>query len=66
MRMIDRISSSRLFSALLGAAASSWYQLLLAHPTKAENDRLEEILAIIRMGPQQHMLAARLSYGQKQ
>ena len=37
-----------------------------ATPTKAENDRLEEILSIIRMGPQQHMLGARLSHGQKQ
>src|SRR5205085_1224342 len=39
---------------------------LLAQPTKAENNRLEEILSIIRMGPQQHMPAARLSHGQKQ
>ena len=33
---------------------------------QAENDRLDEILSIIRMEPQQHMLAARLSHGQKQ
>ena len=44
----------------------SWYRLLLATPTKAENDRLDEILSIIRMEPQQHMLGARLSHGQKQ
>ena len=37
-----------------------------AAPTKAENDRLAEILAIIRMEEQQHMLGARLSHGQKQ
>ncbi len=48
------------------AGMRSWYQLLVATPTKAENDRLEEILSIIRMGPQQHMLGARLSHGQKQ
>src|SRR5258708_20708659 len=48
------------------AGQRSWYRLLLASPTKAENDRLEEILSIIRMGPQQHMLGARLSHGQKQ
>ena len=44
----------------------SWYKLLLAAPTKAEKDRLDEILTIIRMTDQQHMLAARLSHGQKQ
>jgi urea transport system ATP-binding protein len=38
----------------------------LATPTKAENDRLAEILSIIRMEAQQNMLAARLSHGQKQ
>ncbi len=48
------------------AGMRSWYRLLLATPSKAENDRLEEILSIIRMGPQQHMLGARLSHGQKQ
>ena len=48
------------------AGLRSWYRLLLAAPTKAENDRLEHILDIIRMGPQQHMLGARLSHGQKQ
>ena len=48
------------------AGLRSWYKLLLAAPTKAENARLDEILSIIRMEPQQHMLAARLSHGQKQ
>ncbi|MFL6803220.1 MAG: ATP-binding cassette domain-containing protein, partial [Xanthobacteraceae bacterium] len=48
------------------AGIRSWYKMLGAAPTKAENDRLAEILSIIRMGPQQHMLAARLSHGQKQ
>ncbi|WP_428672407.1 urea ABC transporter ATP-binding protein UrtD [Reyranella sp.] len=48
------------------AGMRSWYQLLTATPSKAENNRLEEILAIIRMGAQQHMLGARLSHGQKQ
>src|SRR5512143_4341380 len=48
------------------AGLRSWYRLLLAAPTKAENDRLDEILSIIRMAPQQHMLGARLSHGQKQ
>ena len=48
------------------AGMRSWHQLLFATPTKAENNRLEEILSIIRMGPQQHMLGARLSHGQKQ
>ncbi|HZB57168.1 MAG TPA: ATP-binding cassette domain-containing protein, partial [Reyranella sp.] len=48
------------------AGLRSWYTLLLAAPTKAENARLDEILSIIRMEPQQHMLAARLSHGQKQ
>ena len=48
------------------AGMRSWYRLLTAVPSKAENDRLEAILSIIRMGPQQHMLGARLSHGQKQ
>src|SRR5262249_58461917 len=48
------------------AGQRSWYRLLLAQPTKPENDRLAEILGIIRMEAQQHMLAARLSHGQKQ
>ena len=48
------------------AGLRSWYKLLLAAPTRAENARLDEILSIIRMGPQQHMLGARLSHGQKQ
>jgi urea transport system ATP-binding protein len=48
------------------AGMRNWYKLLLATPSKAENIRLEEILSIIRMGPQQHMLGARLSHGQKQ
>ena len=48
------------------AGLRSWYKLLLAAPTKAENNRLAEILSIIRMEAQQHMLAARLSHGQKQ
>src|SRR6185312_13935495 len=48
------------------AGLRSWYKLLLAAPTKAENARLAEILSIIRMEAQQHMLAARLSHGQKQ
>ena len=48
------------------AGLRSWYKLLLAAPTKAENARLDEILSIIRMEAQQHMLAARLSHGQKQ
>jgi urea transport system ATP-binding protein len=48
------------------AGPRSWYRLLTAMPTKAENDRLEAVLAVIRMGPQQHMPAARLSHGQKQ
>ena len=48
------------------AGLRSWYRVLLAVPTKAENDRLDEILSIIRMEPQQHMLGARLSHGQKQ
>ena len=48
------------------AGLRSWYKLLLAAPTKAENSRLAEILSIIRMEAQQHMLAARLSHGQKQ
>jgi urea transport system ATP-binding protein len=48
------------------AGMRSWHQLLLAAPTRTENNRLEEILAIVRMGPQQHMPAARLSHGQKQ
>jgi urea transport system ATP-binding protein len=48
------------------AGLRNWYKLLLASPIKAEKDRLEEILSIIRMGPQQHTLGARLSHGQKQ
>ena len=48
------------------AGMRGWYRLLMAVPSKTENDRLEEILSIIRMGPQQHMLGARLSHGQKQ
>ena len=48
------------------AGVRSWYKLLLAQPTKAEQERLDEILAIVRMTDQQHLLAARLSHGQKQ
>ena len=48
------------------AGLRSWRKLLLAAPTKRENDRLAEILSIIRMEAQQHMLGARLSHGQKQ
>jgi urea transport system ATP-binding protein len=48
------------------AGMRSWYQLLAAAPSKPENNRLDEILSIIRMGPQQHTLGARLSHGQKQ
>src|SRR5881392_2442735 len=48
------------------AGPRSWYRLLLASPTRAENDRLAEILSVIRMEAQQHMLGARLSHGQKQ
>jgi urea transport system ATP-binding protein len=48
------------------AGMRSWYKLLGAAPNKAENDRLAEILSIIRMEAQQHMLGARLSHGQKQ
>jgi urea transport system ATP-binding protein len=53
-----------LLLALAGMRA--WYKLLGAAPTKAENNRLAEILSIIRMEAQQHMLGARLSHGQKQ
>ena len=53
-----------LLLALAGLRA--WYKLLWAQPTKAENDRLDEILSIIRLEGQQHMLGARLSHGQKQ
>ena len=48
------------------AGLRSWRKLLFAAPTKREYDRLGEILSIIRMEAQQHMLAARLSHGQKQ
>jgi urea transport system ATP-binding protein len=48
------------------AGMRSWYKLLGAAPTKAESNRLAEILSIIRMEAQQHMLGARLSHGQKQ
>ena len=48
------------------AGPRSWYRLLLAQPTKAENDRLDEILATIRLSDHRHMLGARLSHGQKQ
>jgi urea transport system ATP-binding protein len=48
------------------AGMRSWRQLLFANPIKSENDRLAEILSIIRMEAQQHMLGARLSHGQKQ
>jgi len=48
------------------AGLRSWYKLLGAQPTKAENDRLDEILSVIRLEGQQHMLGARLSHGQKQ
>ena len=48
------------------AGIRSWYKMLGTAPTKAENDRMAEILSIIRMENQQHMLGARLSHGQKQ
>jgi urea transport system ATP-binding protein len=48
------------------AGMRSWYKLLGAAPTRAEDDRLAEILSIIRMEAQQHMPGARLSHGQKQ
>src|SRR6187399_173578 len=41
------------------AGLRKWHRLLLAQPTKAEGDRLAEILSIIRMEEQQHMLGAR-------
>ena len=48
------------------AGLRSWYRLLLAAPTKAENDRLDGDPVDHPHGPQQHMLGARLSHGQKQ
>ena len=48
------------------AGLRNWYKLLLAQPTKAEKERLDEILTIVRMTDQQHLPAARLSHGQKQ
>src|SRR4051812_24423337 len=48
------------------AGIRSWYKMLGAAPTRAENDRLAEILSIIRLEAQQGMLGARLSHGQKQ
>jgi urea transport system ATP-binding protein len=48
------------------AGIRSWRKMLFAAPTKAENDRLEEILSIIRLTELQHMYAERLSHGQKQ
>jgi urea transport system ATP-binding protein len=48
------------------AGIRSWYKLLGAAPTQAENRRLDEILSIIRLEAQQDMLGARLSHGQKQ
>ena len=48
------------------AGIRSWYKMLGAASTKAERNRLAEILSIIRMEEQQHMLGARLSHGQKQ
>ena len=48
------------------AGLRSWRKLLFAAPSKRENDRVAEILSIIRMEAQQHMLAERLSHGQKQ
>jgi urea transport system ATP-binding protein len=48
------------------AGQRSWYQLLLSQPTKKENDRLEEILATIRLSDMRLTLGARLSHGQKQ
>ncbi|HTR87733.1 MAG TPA: urea ABC transporter ATP-binding protein UrtD [Reyranella sp.] len=48
------------------AGIRSWYKTLNAAPTRAENDRLAEILSIIRLEANQGMLGARLSHGQKQ
>ena len=48
------------------AGLRSWRKLLFAAPSKRENDRLAEILSTIRMEAQQHLLAERLSHGQKQ
>src|SRR3954467_3382536 len=48
------------------AGIRSWYKMLGAAPTRAENDRLAEILSIIRLEAHQGMLGARLSHGQKQ
>ena len=48
------------------AGLRSWYKLLGAAQTQIENRRLDEILSIIRLEGQQHMLGARLSHGQKQ
>ena len=48
------------------AGLRSWYRLLGVAPTQVENRRLDEILSIIRLEAQQHMLGARLSHGQKQ
>ncbi|MEZ5809811.1 MAG: urea ABC transporter ATP-binding protein UrtD [Rhizobiaceae bacterium] len=40
--------------------------LLLAGPEPAENDRMDEILAVTRLGDRRDELAANLSHGQKQ
>jgi urea transport system ATP-binding protein len=48
------------------AGIRSWRKMLFADITKRENERLEEILATIRLTDLQHMYAERLSHGQKQ
>ncbi|MEM0942520.1 MAG: urea ABC transporter ATP-binding protein UrtD [Pseudomonadota bacterium] len=42
------------------------FEMLLARPTAAETDRIEEILATIRLAERRDDLAANLSHGQKQ
>ena len=48
------------------AGQRNWHRLLLAQETRRESERLDEILAVIRLADQQQMLGARLSHGQKQ
>jgi urea transport system ATP-binding protein len=44
----------------------SVFNVLFAKRTPAQSQRLEELYEITRLGPHRHMLAARLSHGQKQ
>jgi len=48
------------------AGPKSFWRMLVATMSPAQHDRLDEVLAIIRLGPLRNVIAGTLSHGQKQ